>query len=612
MTGINETCRRLVQGERLWRAGILLVTPLTAFYLMQFAYSGGLPWQYPLNVLAANYLCIGAVHFALCLMINYPAVCSLAVHLACCLWGVANHFVALFRGTPILPWDLTALGTAAAVAGNYRFVPTWQMAVSFLLLGLLVFLLRFQLKKGQLRPTRGNLPVRVACLAAAALCFYPVLHPSALGALGIETDVWDQSGSYQKSGALAVFLRNIQFMGVQSPEGYSAGEAEALLAESQGPSLPQLGLEPGETPHVVAIMNESWADFEEWGNLSLSESVTDFVRSLDNAVFGHAFTSVFGAGTSASEFEFLTGNSMAFLPSGSIPYQQYILEPTGSLASLLKEQGYRTLALHPGERTSWQRNQAYPRLGFDQFKWGEEMDVPVTLEHGYVSDQSDFDQIIWEFEHRQEGEKLFLFNVTIQNHGAYTVEDYPAQVTLTDRPGQFPMAEQYLTLANKTDQAFARLIASFEELDEPVLVLMFGDHQPSVEEEFLQLAYGLEEGDDLPMEKYMGKFRVPFVLWANYDLPDEKLGDTSLNFLGQYLLRYAGLPTSQYGSFLWETSRWIPALTFVGYTDRAGQAYSHLETNGYTDLIRRYEAVQYNNLFGGEEQLDRAFRLSAP
>ena len=607
----NTWASRIFTRDRLWSAAILLVTPLTAFYLMQFAYSGGLPWQYGWNILAANYLCIGAAHFALCLLINYPALCSLVVHLACCLWGVANHFVTAFRGTPILPWDFSALGTAAAVAGSYRFTPTWQMAVSFLLLGLLLVLLRRRLRQGQLRPTRRNLPVRVACLAAAAVCCQPVLHPSALSEFGVETDVWDQKGSYQKGGAVAAFLRNTQFMEVELPEGYSPQGAEALLSQAQGYDIPDLGLPEGERPHVVAIMNESWSDLEEWGNLSLSESVTDYIRSLDNAVWGHAFTSVFGAGTSASEFEFLTGNSMAFLPSGSIPYQQYILQDSPSLASLLKEQGYRSIAIHPGERTSWQRNLAYPRLGFDQFKSEAEMDVPRTWEHGYVSDASSFEQIIWEFTHREEGERLFVFNVTIQNHGSYTQEDYPAQVTLTDRPGRYPQGEQYLTLVNETDQAFRSLVDYFRLLDEPVIVLMFGDHQPSVEEEFLNLAYGLEEGDPVPMEKYMGKYRVPFVIWANYDLPEEQLADTSLNFLGQYLLRYAGLPTSQYGKFLWDLHTWMPAMTFVGYTNQAGQAYSHLEENPFTQLIHNYQLVQYNNLFGGEDRLAAAFDLPA-
>ena len=103
------------------------------------------------------------------------------------------------------------------------------------------------------------------------------------------------------------------------------------------------------------------------------------------------------------------------------------------------------------------------------------MNVPQTMEHGYVSDQSDFEQIIWEFEHKEEGQPLFLFNVTIQNHGSYTVKDYPAQVQLADQPGKYPMAEQYLTLANKTDEAFKTLVDYFSQCDEPTIIVMFGD-----------------------------------------------------------------------------------------------------------------------------------------
>ena len=310
---------------------------------------------------------------------------------------------------------------------------------------------------------------------------------------------------------------------------------------------------------------------------------------------------MFGAGTSASEFEFLTGNSMAFLPSGSIPYQQYILEPSASLASLLRENGYRTLAFHPGERTSWQRNQAYPLLGFDEFKCVDDMDVPVTEEHGYVSDQSSFRQIIYEFEHKDPEERLFLFNVTIQNHGSYTVEDYPAEVQLTDEPGKYPMAEQYLTLANKTDEAFRLLVDYFSQQEEPTIILMFGDHQPSVEQEFLDKAYGVTQ-DQMTMEQYMDKYKTPFLIWANYDLPDDEIPTTSLNFLGQYLLSYAGIENSLYENYLQNFQEVLPAMTFVGYIDQNGKAYSHLEQNEYTTLIEDYRTLAYDNLFGGQSR----------
>ena len=598
MNRVKEFVRRHFSRQETFLALLMLLTPITAFYLMQFAYCGNLPWDYSPSVLLANYLCIGVVHFTLCALTNYIVLCSVITHVLCFVWGIANYYVSLFRGTPILPWDFTALGTAAAVADSYRFSLNLQMVVCLLLLAGMIFLLRKQLLRGRFRPSQKRLRLRAGYLCAIAACAYPVLHPAALETFGIQTDVWDQSGSYSQDGALAVFLRNTQFMSVEEPQDPSAENIERIAA---GVAEKEPAVSTDTRPNIVAIMNESWADFEDFGNLSLSESVTDYIDSLDNLIFGHTYTSVFGAGTSASEFEFLTGNSMAFLPSGSIPYQQYILEPSASLASLLKENGYRTLAFHPGERTSWQRNQAYPLLGFDEFKCVEDMDVPVTEEHGYVSDQSSFRQIIYEFEHKDPEERLFLFNVTIQNHGSYTVEDYPAEVQLTDEPGKYPMAEQYLTLANKTDEAFRLLVDYFSQQEEPTIILMFGDHQPSVEQEFLDKAYGVTQ-DQMTMEQYMDKYKTPFLIWANYDLPDDEIPTTSLNFLGQYLLSYAGIENSLYENYLQNFQEVLPAMTFVGYIDQNGKAYSHLEQNEYTALIEDYRTLAYDNLFGGHSR----------
>lgn len=583
---------------------LMLLTPVTAFYLMQFAYSGSLPWDYPAGILLANYLCIGAVHFTLCALTNYIVLCCFVTHLLCFLWGTANYYVSLFRGTPILPWDFTALGTAAAVADSYQFSISRQMGISLILLALLFLLLRRRMKSGRFRPSKNRLRARAAYLCAIVACAYPVLQPNALETFGVRTDVWDQSGSYSKDGALAVFLRNTQFMSVEPPQDPSAQNVQRI-AQQVAPVEPAVSTDT--RPNIIAIMNESWADFESFGNLSLSESVTDFIDSLDNCIRGHCYTSVFGAGTSASEFEFLTGNSMAFLPSGSIPYQQYILEPSSSLASLLKENGYRTLAFHPGERTSWQRNQAYPLLGFDHFKCVEDMDVPITEEHGYVSDQSSFEQIIYEFEHKSPQERLFLFNVTIQNHGSYTVENYPAQVQLTDQPGRYPMAEQYLTLANKTDESFKLLVDYFSRQQQPTIILMFGDHQPSVEQEFLDKAYGVTQ-DQMTMEQYMGRYQTPFLIWANYPLPQTELPVSSLNFLGQHLLSLSGIRNSVYGDYLSGFEQQLPAFTFVGYMDADGKAYSHLESNRYDSLIEDYRAFAYNNLFGAQQRCGSFFQ----
>ena len=565
---------------------------------MQFIY-GGYPWSYPLLVVAGNAMCIGALYYLLCALTGRIALCSIVMCLLASLIGTANYFVYSFRGNPILPWDFKALKTAMAVSGNYHYHFTWQIITAIVLLTAAI--VWFYKKQIYLRIRLWGRWYRFGLLLIGLCCTAPVLHPEILEDMGISSDVWDQGKSYREKGVVGAFLTNLLFMEVDVPSDYSEETWHELMDSTDGGTEGAVGA-AGETeeeeqlPHVIAIMNESWADFESFGNLDLSEGVMDYINGLD-AIHGVAYASVFGAGTSASEFEFLTGNSMAFLPSGSIPYQQYILEPSQSLASLLKEKGYTCLAHHPGEKSSWNREKAYPLLGFDSFKCAEDMDVELTMEHGYVSDASSFDQIIYELEHKEEGEKLFLFNVTIQNHGSYEDEDFETEVFVENAPGKYPLAEQYLTLVHKTDEAFETLIRYLEDFDEPVILVMFGDHQPALEQEFLDLAYGVEQ-DEMDMSQYLDKFKVPYIIWANYDLPDEEGAETSLNFLAQDVLKYAGIPTGDYGDYLNDFRMSVPVLSFAGYKDIQGNAYSHLESTIYTQEIENYKIVQYGILFG--------------
>ena len=593
--------------------------PLLAFWLMQLAMGFGF-WQYGFKLQLANYTVLGLIYFCLYVITNSVMISAVSIEAVGLIWGIANAFVIQFRGTPVLPWDFTALGTAMAVAGNYKFIPSVTMILAIVLFVVLIILQKHFCIKGQFKLTKINMCYRGAALICAALCLWGTISPKFLEKCGVQADVWDQSKSYQQTGAAASFVFNTKFLKVDVPENYSEEYVEEIKDSSDTGSAANLNDYSGQlaadkvsvedtdiemvsqsvktkATNIIAIMNESWADFEDYGNLELSESVMDYIHSLDNTIFGHAYTSVFGAGTSASEFEFLTGNSMAFLPSGSIPYQQYVTTPKDSLASLLHEQGYQCLAMHPGERTSWQRNEAYPLLGFDQFTCGEDMHVALSDEHGYVGDDSSFNEIIYEYEHRDTTKPFFMFNVTIQNHGSYTDEDYEAEVYLTDEPGKYPQAEQYLTLANKTDQDFKILVDYFSKCEEPTIILMFGDHQPSVETEFLEKAYGVSL-DSMTMEQYMGKFKVPFVIWANYELPDDTINITSLNFLKQYLLNYAGVEKSNYDYYLESISKEMPAMTFVGYFDNEGNAYSHLQQTEFDSIINDYSVVQYDMLFG--------------
>ena len=187
--------------DTLWQAGFLLLTPFTAAWLMQFTY-GVLPWAMLFPALLANALCIALLYWPLCGLTGRIAPCCIGIHIASGAWGAANCFVQSFRGTPILPWDLSALGTAADVAGSYRFTPTWQMLAAVALAAALVVFLHPEKHKARLRLTGTRRPLRLVCLGAGLACLLLLFPTGRLERFGVKTDVWDPAGSYRAGGCL--------------------------------------------------------------------------------------------------------------------------------------------------------------------------------------------------------------------------------------------------------------------------------------------------------------------------------------------------------------------------------------------------------------------------
>ena len=166
-------------------------------------------------------------------------------------------------------------------------------------------------------------------------------------------------------------------------------------------------------------MIESLSDLRVVGEFGTNQEYFPYTNSLrENTVWGSLCIPVFGSWTSNSEFEFLTGDSVAMLPSGTIAYQFYVRPDTKFLVSTLKSQGYEAVAMHPYPAENWNRDKCYHYLGFEKFIAGEDYAGSETIRN-YVSDHADFQKIIEMVEQKKHPEdKLFVFNVTMQNHGS--------------------------------------------------------------------------------------------------------------------------------------------------------------------------------------------------
>ena len=180
--------------------------------------------------------------------------------------------------------------------------------------------------------------------------------------------------------------------------------------------------EGASRPNIIVIMNEAFSDPAVLGEFETNVDYMPFIRGLtENTVKGGLMVSVKGGNTANSEYEFLTGNSMAFLPSGSVPYQQYIRGEMPTVASQLKNLGYETFAMHPYRANGWNRKKVYEYFGFDTSYFKESFtDAPILRE--YTTDLATYQKIVDIYTSKTPGQPMFVFDVTMQNHSSYSKE----------------------------------------------------------------------------------------------------------------------------------------------------------------------------------------------
>lgn len=513
----------------------------------------------------------------------------------------ANYYVYTYRGVALKFTDLKAVRTAAQVVSGYDLTPNIHLAMAWgiaVLIAVAGWKLRGKTAKHK-KITKKILVGRAASFAGgillAAGSVYMLIYTDLLEEKGFNNPHGgQQENKYFYDGYLVGSCLDIKNMCVilgNAPLGYSKQYAEEIR---EGYEHQQLGTASAEDlPHVILIMNESFSDLRILGDLEISEeNLENFYSLHENTVRGNVNASVLGGGTSNSEFEVLTGCTMGFFPQSYYPYEECMTRPTDSLVSIFDAHGYHTYSMHPETRGNWYRTYVYKYLGFDESFWIEDFEGAETVHYG-VSDIETYRKIENLFENREEDEKLFIFDVTVQNHGGYTYEDNCAY-NIKSVNVLSEEADKYLSLVRESDEAFAQLIAYFAQEDEKVVICMFGDHQPRFADGlFYNTLYGLTEGltdTDILFNQY----KTPFVIWANYDIAEMEGLDISMNYLGALLLDTIGVEKSAYFNYIFELMEDYPVITINGYQDKMGNVF---EWSGTNEEFLDYRILQYEFLF---------------
>lgn len=546
-----------------------------------------------------NVLCIAIFYLVIQLFTNNTGLTCIIAHISMLSFGFVDYFVYLFRQNEFTFSDIRSIGTGLSVAGNYQFRIHDRGA--YAILGSILLIALIRKCHVSFRSRIGMSVVSVLLGAVMTVCV-------ATNSMYVNTETWEQKGTY-RNGYILNFVLGVRDSFVSAPDGYSADAVAELEKEYSGNGSSYSG-DYGLTkkPTIIAIMNESFSDLSVLGDLKTNEELTPFMDSMqENTVKGYALSSVFGAKTPNSEWEFMTGNSMAFLPSGSVVYQQYINNTPASIVTTLKDIGYTCVAMHPYYETGWSRNQVYPKLGFDETHFIDDFDQNNIIRE-YITDQEMYNKIIDRYESKASNENLFIMGITMQNHGGYTdtYSNFPEEIYKTGR--SYTDVNQYLSLVHESDKAIQNLITYFEHVDDPVEIVFFGDHQPSLNSAFYEMMNG-KGLSNLTMEELEDLYKVPFFIWTNYDSTEKTVDITSLDFLSTMALEQAGIALPAYNQFLADMMEEVPAINSRGYYSKSEGAFLHLdEADGEeAEWIKNYNILQYNSMFDKKNRSDLFF-----
>lgn len=563
-----------------------ILSPATVFIAIELLEYGF--WFINIKYRVLNYAILFLIGLALNIII--PRFVAIVLETISILGlGIANYYVLLYRGKPLLAWDFSAISTALNVINGYQFHITVAMLFSIVIVSIEIYFL-YYLQRDSVKKLKW--PKRLLLLPVTLVLALGIYHSNLFA--NLLHYYWDSDivYCYRIQGSVASFCKYALGNRINKPEGYSEEALQQIryyIGEDADRGIDeQTEIQP---QNIIMVMNESFTDFHQFNSQEEINKMPYFESLFSKSVHGNLYVSVRGGGTCNTEFEALTGNSLTFFPTGSVPFQSFVKEDINSIARELKKNDFNVFALHLEQERNWNRNVVYPRLGFDTFLDINDFQEIDTVRQR-ATDYDNYQKVINLYE-KNKNERFFCFNITIQNHGGYDdFQDLPQTAYLnTSEEGK--QGEVFLSLMEMSDNALKMLIEYFDEVEEPTMIIIFGDHQPQLDETSEAILFG---DDTNELEKYI----TPFLIWKNYDDTSKYIEKMSANYLPSLIMEEANLPMSQFFQFLLKLYERYPVITTPEIIDSEDNVYKDKEELYEDDMFRLYEMWEYKNIFEPE------------
>lgn len=364
-------------------------------------------------------------------------------------------------------------------------------------------------------------------------------------------DTSTQQSNYYKNGFLTAFALNIGYLNIETPPHYNQNTIQQLKQQY----TPAIVGGEFKNPDVIVILSESFWDVTTLPNTTFSEDpIANYNELSQSYPSGTMISSTFGGGTARPEFEVLTGMTTAPMPVGAFPYQQYMHNDTFSFARYFKNMGYDTIGLHTYDNTFYERNKAYPHMGFDEFRGQDQLKTQLWWNSGpYLTDETLIDEIKYELE-QQHDNGVFLFGITMENHSLFQNKFKSQELTIDVQNNDCSIQEinalkNFTKGLSDSDKALKQLYDYVMSREKETVVLWFGDHLPTLGSDFSPYtttgALHSSNSDDWTEKEVEYMFSTPYIVFANYDTGQDYIADkqaVSSYFLMPLLLKYINAP----------------------------------------------------------------------
>ena len=430
--------------------------------------------------------------------------------------SLISAFMTSLRGTPLTYSDLFSIKDGLSIANKYISLPILIGAITLIILTILITVYLFKKDKNEIRITSiTNIIIAITTAIVLSVSVISLRERKILDVLR-----WDLKESYYHNGFVYSILDSCFGYIRKKPEDYNKANIENIKNEIN--SVEAMSTENSITstnnktkkPNIIFVQLESFIDPTLIKEAKFSEDpIPNFRKLSKENLSGNINVPVTGGGTARTEFEVLTGNNFDYLIPGEIPYDSFVKEKNvNSIATTLKKQGYQTTIMHNFQGNFYNRNKAFENLGFDTFI---SMEYMQNLEETFLGWRKDMVLLDYIQKSLKQNEKPDLvYAIAVEGHGKYPDYDkgldLPIKVETTLSEQDKYQLYHYANLLKGTDDFIGKLMEMVDKEEEDTMVVFYSDHTPALNV-FLK--------DDF----YLDKYETPYAVYANFDIPKEKL-----------------------------------------------------------------------------------------